>query len=1236
MKKEELKSYSDAYDHYKQNCLFGELHFSGRTYQLQCFDRHSGEEAWCFFQFSDDYEIKDAFCSCEKEDLCEHLGVSYWRILNTNEDPLHLRFEESLWNCLCRIYAYRQGYETKVLKKERRGQYLCYASSGKPLFLIRAKNESLFETLESIIEKRKAETEENSLKFSDLSEEEILLWREGRPKPRLHYELSFWSDIAKYLMLRQEAGDAYKIYFRFHENGTPKEIWIDFQDLVVAFYLSLANLPKIIPTLAFVNSPLRVYNFNEEAISGIFYDKREKCLNLELREGYLHSKALPEENEATLHFGDWLFDPKSGFYFRGKHSLLDLESVPKEQINEVFNEHADLISRHLIADHLYRESRELSYQIFFDNDWNLHVHLFFREEGDLEKGNSYFFGNWAYIEDEGFYFFEKPEFRQQKTKVEASDVSRFVHQRRSFLNSQEGFHTHLSSVEERLEYRLETSLNFFSSVDLSSDQSETKDFGDWIYIDGQGFYSKIRGQLGLPVHAGLSIPLDEVSHFIRSYHQDLEHVKRFFSVQQPIVRSGLEIFLEDEKIMVQPKYDLQEPLEMDQIQLFDDYVYIQSEGFCEIPLAQNLPKDYRQPIAIEGDRMALFLAYELESLERHTFYIDQRLRKINRPSFYLRHLKGGSLFEEKGLLSFSIVFQSEHGQVCLSKIWEAIRQKKRYLFSDAGLIDLQNERFDYLRQMQLLQRSDDQALFSMSVLEFMRLNVLEEIFEPKADEPGAKESLALLKRLRDLQSDLPLNIKGLKSSLRPYQKNGVDWLWFLYQHHLSGLLCDDMGLGKTHQAMALFAAVKNLQKKAYFLVVCPTSVIYHWKEKLQSFLPNLRVCVFHGPNRSLDGFLKDYDLLLTSFGVLRREKEMIGLIHFDVAVFDEVQLAKNHQSKLYHSLAGIQAKMRLGLSGTPLENYLRELKALFDLVLPQYMPSEEKFKQAFIQGIEKQTGKIREERKQLLSRFIKPFILRRKKEQVLHDLPEKTEEVAHCELSLEQMQRYQELLKKSDLLSTLKKGQEPIPYMHVFNLLLQLKKLCNHPALYLQEPQTYLEHQSGKWDLFLELLLQARHSQQKLVVFSQYLGMLDIIEDHLKREGIAYASIRGSTKNRAEEIERFQKDPKCEVFVASLFAAGLGIDLTAASVVVHYDRWWNAAKENQATDRVHRIGQTRGVQVFKLVTLGTLEEKIDALIERKGSLMEELVGQDDHAAIKRIDRSDLIELFEFSATPAKQ
>ncbi|MFQ5729151.1 MAG: DEAD/DEAH box helicase [Waddliaceae bacterium] len=191
-----------------------------------------------------------------------------------------------------------------------------------------------------------------------------------------------------------------------------------------------------------------------------------------------------------------------------------------------------------------------------------------------------------------------------------------------------------------------------------------------------------------------------------------------------------------------------------------------------------------------------------------------------------------------------------------------------------------------------------------------------------------------------------------------------------------------------------------------------------------------------------------------------------------------------------------------------------------------------------------------------------------------------------------------------------------------------LKQICNHPAAYLKNPLSYPNYRSGKWDLFVELLNEALESGQKVVVFSQYLRMLDIIEQHLHENTIEYATIRGSTLNRGEQIRRFNKDPSCEVFLGSLQAAGLGIDLTAGSVVIHYDRWWNAAREDQATDRVHRIGQTRGVQVFKLVTKGTFEERIDEMILQKGKLMEEVVGVDDHRFLKHFERDELLQLLK--------
>ncbi|MBP7075183.1 MAG: DEAD/DEAH box helicase, partial [Rhabdochlamydiaceae bacterium] len=317
----------------------------------------------------------------------------------------------------------------------------------------------------------------------------------------------------------------------------------------------------------------------------------------------------------------------------------------------------------------------------------------------------------------------------------------------------------------------------------------------------------------------------------------------------------------------------------------------------------------------------------------------------------------------------------------------------------------------------------------------------------------------------------------------------------------------------------------------------------------------------------------------------------------------------------------------IGLTGTPIENNLLELKALFDVVLPGYMPTETVYKELFVNPIEKQQD---QERKKLLSRLIEPFLLRRKKSEVLLELPEKVETISYAPLSDEQKKLYQEVFDASreELYKELNDSSKPVPYMHVFALLTKLKQICDHPALYLNQVADYTHHTSGKWDLFTELLQETRASGQKLVVFSQYLGMLDIIESYLQSEKIGYSSIRGSTRDRKEQVMRFRDDPKCEVFVGSLQAAGVGIDLISASVVIHYDRWWNPAKENQATDRVHRMGQSRGVQVFKLVTRGTLEEHIHRLIEKKLTLIEDVIGYDDQSELKTLSRDDLIQLLQ--------
>ena len=263
--------------------------------------------------------------------------------------------------------------------------------------------------------------------------------------------------------------------------------------------------------------------------------------------------------------------------------------------------------------------------------------------------------------------------------------------------------------------------------------------------------------------------------------------------------------------------------------------------------------------------------------------------------------------------------------------------------------------------------------------------------------------------------------------------------------------------------------------------------------------------------------------------------------------------------------------------------------------------------------------------------MISPFTLRRLKKTVLKELPEKIEDIRTCTLSDDQVRLYRDAISSrgSGLVARLAQEKEPIPYMHIFALLTLLKQICDHPALVEGTGKDLDKYQSGKWELFKELVTEALDSGQKIVIYSQFLGMIRMIGLFLQGLGAGFVSLTGSSRKRGEIVSRFNEDPDCRVYVGSLKAGGTGIDLVAGSVVIHYDRWWNAAKEDQATDRVHRIGQQRGVQVFKLVTEGTLEEKISAIIEKKRNLMESIVREDDPGLLKAFSREDLMEMLSF-------
>lgn len=492
-------------------------------------------------------------------------------------------------------------------------------------------------------------------------------------------------------------------------------------------------------------------------------------------------------------------------------------------------------------------------------------------------------------------------------------------------------------------------------------------------------------------------------------------------------------------------------------------------------------------------------------------------------------------------------------------------------------------------------------------------------------------SKAMLNKLRDRleftgTSETP-DWNNSRLSLRSYQSTGVQWLWWLYSNHLHGLLADEMGLGKTHQAMALMCAIQHAKPGAKFLVICPTTVLDHWLDKIEEFSPNLRPMVYHGPQRGqhFHRIKKERDVMITSYGVLLRDIKQLGEIEWESVILDEAHLVKNNDTSTYKAACRVKGRIRICLTGTPLENHLGELKNLFDFLLPGFLGSDEYFRKQFMQPIKKGDSP---EREVALQRLIHPFKMRRTKDTVLPDLPAKVEDLRHCALTDEQVRHYRQVIemKAAPLVQQLQADQAPIPYLHVFATITLLKQICDHPAL-LVGAEHYKKHESGKFELLKELLDEALGSGHKVVIFSQYVEMIRIISSYLEESQIEHVTLTGQSRNRGEIISRFQTDPNCKVFVGSLLAGGIGIDLTAASVVIHYDRWWNASKESQATDRVHRIGQNQSVLVLKLVTRGTLEEKIDRMIASKKQLFEKFMDRDEEM-FKNLSREELIDLLQ--------
>ncbi len=481
-----------------------------------------------------------------------------------------------------------------------------------------------------------------------------------------------------------------------------------------------------------------------------------------------------------------------------------------------------------------------------------------------------------------------------------------------------------------------------------------------------------------------------------------------------------------------------------------------------------------------------------------------------------------------------------------------------------------------------------------------------------------------LEQLRDFEEiedqPLPLNFVG---QLRPYQKAGYNWMLFLNKYRFGGCLADDMGLGKTVQTLVLLQAQKETGSTQASLLIMPTSLVYNWEMEARKFTPQLRVFTYTGTQREKNATqFEGYDLILTSYGITRIDIDMLSSYYFNYIILDESQAIKNPTSNIAKAVTELNGRHRLILTGTPLENSTLDLWSQMSFINPGLLGSQSFFKNEFLLPIEKKGD---EQKMQRLYTIIKPFILRRHKSQVATELPEKVESIQYCQMSEQQEHEYEEAKSyfRNQILDQLDEKGVSKSQLILLQGLTKLRQIANHPRMVNKQ----YKGDSGKLRNVIHRLGTAIAEKHKILVFSQFVKHLDILREYLDENGLKYAYLDGATRDRREQVERFQTDKTVPAFLISLKAGGLGLNLTAADYVFILDPWWNPAIEAQAVDRAHRIGQANKVFTYKFISRNTVEEKILALQRNKQRLASELITTEE-SFVKALSKEDILSLLD--------
>ncbi|QDW27668.1 DEAD/DEAH box helicase [Pedobacter sp. KBS0701] len=480
-----------------------------------------------------------------------------------------------------------------------------------------------------------------------------------------------------------------------------------------------------------------------------------------------------------------------------------------------------------------------------------------------------------------------------------------------------------------------------------------------------------------------------------------------------------------------------------------------------------------------------------------------------------------------------------------------------------------------------------------------------------------------LQRLSDFEdiadTQMPVHFKG---TLRDYQKAGYNWFSFLREYNFGGCLADDMGLGKTIQTLAMLQKVKEddqlLGTQTTSLIIMPTSLIYNWLTEARKFTPKLKILAHTGTNRNKDvANFANYDIIITTYGVTRVDIDELKNFYFNYIILDESQNIKNPASKSFKAVRSLKSKHKLILSGTPVENSVSDLWSQLTFLNPGLLGTQAFFYEEYVQAIEKKKD---EEKARKLQSIIKPFVLRRTKEQVAAELPPKTEQVIYCDMSEDQAAYYEKTKSayRNDLLQSMDDGTFAQKQVQLLQGLTALRQLANHPVMIDGE---YISD-SGKFENVIHTLDNVLKGGHKVLVFSQFVKHLDIFKKHFEAENIPFAYLDGSTRNRGEIVSEFQQNTDLKVFLISIKAGGVGLNLTQADYVFILDPWWNPAVEQQAIDRTHRIGQDKKVFIYKFIAKDTVEEKILALQNRKKSLANSLITTEE-SFFKSLSKEDI-------------